>query len=84
MVGRRAGRRSVGAGAADILEKNMNPTTLVMLVPVAVMLMVAIKTRNIYKAITIGIVLGTITGLAFNLLTFDNVISVADGSPQDS
>ncbi|MDF2790338.1 MAG: sodium:proton antiporter, partial [Neobacillus sp.] len=51
-----------GAGAADILEKNMNPTTLVMLVPVAIMLIVAIKTRNIYKAITIGIVLGTITG----------------------
>lgn len=59
----------------------MDPTTLVMLVPVAIMLIVAIKTRNIYKAITIGIVLGTITGLAFNLLTFDNVISVADGAP---
>lgn len=75
------GGGSAGAGAAEILEKNMNPTTLVMLIPVAVMLIVAIKTRNIYKAITIGIVLGTITGLAFNLLTFDNVISVADGAP---
>ncbi|MFK9092091.1 Na+/H+ antiporter NhaC family protein [Bacillus salipaludis] len=71
----------VGAGASDILAKNMNPITLVMLVPVVVMLIVAIKTRNIYKAITIGIVLGTIIGLAFNLLTFDKVISVVDGSP---
>lgn len=75
------GGGTVGAGASDILEKNMNPITLVMLVPVVVMLIVAIKTRNIYKAITIGIILGTITGLAFNLLTFDNVISVADGTP---
>ena len=75
------GGGTVGTGASEILEKNMNPITLVMLVPVVVMLIVAIKTRNIYKAITIGIVLGTITGLAFNLLTFDNIISVADGTP---
>ena len=59
----------------------MNPTTLVMLIPVAVMLIVSIKTRNIYKAITIGIILGTITGLAFNLLTFGDIISVVDGAP---
>ncbi|WP_419887579.1 Na+/H+ antiporter NhaC family protein [Neobacillus niacini] len=75
------GGGTAGTGAAEILEKNMNPTTLVMLVPVAVMLIVAIKTRNIYKAITVGILLGTITGLAFNLLTFDHVISVKDGAP---
>lgn len=75
------GGGTAGAGAAEILEANMNPTTLVMLVPVAIMLTVAIITRNIYKAITIGIVLGTITALAFNLLTFDHVISVADGAP---
>ncbi|MGE8080077.1 Na+/H+ antiporter NhaC family protein [Peribacillus loiseleuriae] len=75
------GGGTVGAGASDILAKNMNPITLVMLVPVVIMLIVAIKTRNIYKAITIGIILGTLTGLAFNLLTFDNVISVADGTP---
>ncbi|KMY48644.1 Na+/H+ antiporter NhaC family protein [Peribacillus loiseleuriae] len=75
------GGGTVGVGASDILAKNMNPITLVMLVPVVVMLIVAIKTRNIYKAITIGIVLGIITGLAFNLLTFDNIISVKDGTP---
>ena len=75
------GGNTVGAGAADILAENMNPTTLVMLVPVAVMLIVAVKTRNIYKAIIVGIFLGTITGLVFNLLTFDNILSVVDGAP---
>ncbi|MBA9026421.1 Na+/H+ antiporter NhaC family protein [Peribacillus huizhouensis] len=75
------GGGTVGVGASDILAKNMNPITLVMLVPVAVMLIIAIKTRNIYKAITVGIILGMITGLAFNLLTFDNIISVEDGTP---
>ncbi|MEH7096139.1 Na+/H+ antiporter NhaC family protein [Neobacillus vireti] len=76
------GRGTAGDGASDILAKNMNPNSLVMLVPVVVMLIIAIKTRNIYKAITIGIILGTITGLAFHLLTFDNVISVKDGAPK--
>ncbi|MBT2658905.1 Na+/H+ antiporter NhaC family protein [Bacillus sp. ISL-18] len=76
------GGGTVGDGASEILAKNMNPNSLVMLVPVFVMLIIAIKTRNIYKAITIGIILGTITGLAFHLLTFDNVISVKDGAPK--
>ena len=70
-----------GSGAADYLAGNMNPMSLVMLLPVAVMLLVAVKTRNIYKAITVGIVLGTAVGLAFGLLTFDSIVSVADGVP---
>lgn len=70
-----------GTGAREILEQNMNPTTLVMLVPVVLMLLVAIKTRSIYQAITVGIVLGTVTGLVFDLLTFSSVISVIDGAP---
>ncbi len=75
------GGGTVAAGSRDILLANMNPTALVMLVPVAIMLVVAVKTRDIYMATTVGIVLGTITGLAFGLIGFDNVISVADGSP---
>ncbi|MDY0393695.1 hypothetical protein RWE15_03615 [Virgibacillus halophilus] len=75
------GGGTAGTGASDVLAKNRNPTALVMLVPVTVMLITAVKTRNIYKAITIGIVLGTITGLLFNLLTFQNIISVKDGAP---
>lgn len=75
------GGGTVGTGAADILLENMNPITLVMIIPVAVMLVVAVKTHDIYKAITVGILLGTATGLAFGLLGFDDIISVEDGVP---
>ena len=75
------GGGSAGSGAADYLAGNMNPTSLVMLFPVAVMLFVAVKSRNIYKAITVGIVLGTVVGLVFGLLTFDSIVSVTDGVP---
>lgn len=75
------GGGTTGAGAREILEQNMNPNTLVMLIPVLLMLIVSVKTRSIYQAITVGIVLGTITGLLFDLLTFDNIMSMVDGSP---
>lgn len=75
------GGGSAGTGGEDILASNMNPLTLVMLIPVAVMLVLAVKTRNIYKAITAGIVLGTVIGLASHLLTFSDIISIKDGTP---
>lgn len=75
------GDGTVAANASDILVENMNPMTLVMLIPVVAMLMVAIKFRDIYKAITVGIILGTITGLACKLLAFGDIISVVDGVP---
>lgn len=75
------GGGSLGEGAEDILADNMNPKTLFMLIPVAVMLFTAVKSRNIYKAITVGLVLGTVVGLLSGLLTFDQIISVTDGAP---
>lgn len=76
------GGGTVGAGGADILAQHMDPRPLIMLIPVAIMLFVAVKTRDIYIASSVGIVVGTITALAFGLITFDKVISVADGAPQ--
>ena len=75
------GGGTLGTGAEDILREHRNPAALVMLVPVAVMLFTAVRTRNIYKAITVGLILGTIVGLAFHLLTPESVLSVQDGAP---
>lgn len=75
------GGGTAGNGAEKILAENRNPKTLIMLIPVAVMLIIAVKTRSIYKAITVGIVLGSIVGIASGLITFANVISVTDGVP---
>lgn len=75
----------VGAGtggdAGAVLPQDAAPDGLVMLAPVAVMLAVAFVTRNIFKAATVGLVVGTLTALAAGLLTFDGVIGVTDGAP---
>ena len=58
-----------------------SPLPLVMLIPVAIMLLVAMLSRDIYLAVTVGLVLGTITGLLTGILSFDGVIGVVDGAP---
>lgn len=74
------GGGSVGAGGAEYLA-GMSPLPLVMLADVVVMLLVAVKTGDIYKATTVGIVLGSIIGLAAGLLTPAAIISVNNGAP---
>lgn len=58
-----------------------SPAPLLMLIPVAIMLAVAMVTRDIYKAVTVGLVLGALTGLATGLLTPSAIIGVTDGNP---
>jgi len=60
---------------------NASPAPLLMLIPVAIMLIVAMVTRDIFKAVTVGLILGSITGLATGLLTVDAIIGVTDGNP---
>lgn len=58
-----------------------SPLPLFMLIPVAVMLIVAMVTRDIYKAVTVGLVLGSVTGLATGLLTPSMIMGATDGTP---
>lgn len=59
-----------------------SPQPLLMLIPVAIMLIVAMVTRDIFMAVTTGLVLGSVTGLATGLLTPSMIIGVTDGTPQ--
>lgn len=58
------GGAEVSATAVDAIS---NPKSLFMLIPVAIMLTVATKTRNIFQGILVGLVTGIIIGLAFGL-----------------
>lgn len=64
-----------GTYQGGAIEAAADPKSLVMLIPVAVMLIVATKTRNIFQGILVGLVLGTVTGLALGLFTPADVFS---------
>ena len=76
-----------GNGEADvagkeILAQYMNPKGLLMLIPVVVLLTVSVYKRNLFIAVTWGIVTGTVLGLATGILTPADIISVKDGGLQ--
>ena len=69
------------AGVAEHIADGASPLPLVMLIPVAIMLVVAMKTRDIFLAVTVGLALGILTGLLTGLISFEHVIGVTDGTP---
>lgn len=76
------GIMTAGAGAGNGgFDAAATPLPLVMLIPVAIMLIVAMKTRDIFIAVTVGLTLGIVTALLTGLLSFDGVLGVADGVP---
>lgn len=74
------GGGTISTGADAILQKYMDPKGLIMLIPVVVLLVVAIKTREIFTAITWGILVGTLTGLVLGVISFSDVFNVKDGA----
>ncbi|MFF2654954.1 Na+/H+ antiporter NhaC family protein [Streptomyces sp. NPDC058045] len=76
-----SGRSTDSAQSQHLLEKASDPLALVMLAPVALMLVVALRSRNIFKAVTVGLVSGIITGLATGLLSLRGIVGVTDGAP---
>lgn len=75
------GGGSAGQGAEAILEDSKNPQALIMLAPVAILLVVAFVSRNIFKAVTVGLIIGTLTALAVGLIDPADVLGVQDGAP---
>lgn len=73
------GSGNINAEAETILAENANPKGLIMLIPIAVLLLVAIITRKIFNAIIWGLISGTIVGLVFGIITPSDILSVQDG-----
>src|SRR5699024_1937960 len=65
---------SGSSGAAD----SGDPTTLFMLVPIFLLIFVAIRKRDIFLAVTVGVISGVIVGLASQNLRWNEIISAGD------
>ncbi len=72
----------IGGTVSGDLAVGGSPLPLLMLIPVGLLLFVAIKTRDIFASITVGLVSGTIVALASGLLQFGDIFSVENGVTQ--
>ena len=70
-----------GSTTAVDLSEHADPRGLIMLLPIAALLLTAFLSRNIYLAVTVGLVLGTATALLAGLLEPTGVLGVAEGAP---
>jgi Na+/H+ antiporter NhaC len=71
---------TLDASGLEILQQYMDPKGLIMLLPVIILLVVATVKRNIFIAITWGIISGTVIGLVSGVIIPSDIISVKDGS----
>ena len=74
------GGGTVSVGAEEILQKNMNPKGLWMLLPVFFLLFTSIKTRDIFKSVTVGIITGIIIGLLTGAFSVETILTVENGN----
>ena len=70
-----------GGDAEAILQESMDPKGLIRLIPVACLLLVAIRTRNIFKAVTTGLVTGIVIGIASGAFGWADILSIQEGNP---
>lgn len=70
-----------GNFSSEMVGATADPAGLIMLIPVGIMVAVAFVTRNIFKAVTVGLFLGSITAVVTNLLAPSDIIGATDGTP---
>lgn len=62
------------------MDKLSNPKGLLMLIPLCILLLVCIKTKNLLKGITFGILTGLVIGCISGLFGVNDIIRVQKGS----
>ncbi|WP_017792078.1 Na+/H+ antiporter NhaC family protein [Leucobacter salsicius] len=67
--------------AHAVIEADADPTGLWMLLAVAALLIVAFTKRDIYLAVGVGLVVGTITALVTGLTDLPGIVGASEGAP---
>ncbi len=65
----------IGGEVASNVGELGDPVNLVMLIPIVCLLFTAVKTRDIFKAVTVGLIVGIIVGLASGIFTPSSMFS---------
>ena len=70
----------VDEAGRELLAQYKDPSGLIMLIPVVILLFVAVKTQSLFRACTWGILSGIVIGLVSGVLTPADIVSMENGS----
>lgn len=71
--------QNIDLQGTSLLAQYSDPKGLLMLIPVVILLAVAITKKNIYMAITTGVISGTIVGIVGGIFPTSEIMSVNNG-----
>ena len=74
------GSSASSAGAEELLDSYSDPKGLIMLLPVIFLLIVAVRSQNIFLASTVGIISGIVIGLPSGILAPADILGVENGA----
>ncbi len=73
------GNGNVVAGSEELLMDLANPKGLLMLIPLAILIFISFKTRNVFLGLSYGIFSAMLIGLAFKLIVFSDIVYIRNG-----
>src|SRR5699024_4794864 len=72
--------KEIDAEGYELINQYSNPHGLIMLIPIIVLLVVAVKSQNIFLASTIGTIVGVIVALIFGAIDIESIFMVQGDS----
>ncbi|MEJ8548690.1 Na+/H+ antiporter NhaC family protein [Brevibacillus borstelensis] len=64
----------------ELIKQYSDPSGLIMLIPVVILLFVAVKSQNIYLAVTMGTLSGIAVALPLGILEVADIFTIKDGN----
>ncbi|AOV08747.1 Na+/H+ antiporter NhaC family protein [Sporosarcina ureilytica] len=70
----------INAGGYELIEQYSNPHGLIMIIPIIVLLVVAVKSQNIFLASSVGTIIGIIVAVLFGAIDISNIFMIQEGA----
>lgn len=71
--------QEIDLAGQDLIKQYSDPSGLIMLIPIVILLFVAVKSQNIYLAVTIGTLSGIAIALPLGIFGITDIFIVQDG-----
>lgn len=72
--------QAIDVKGQELITQHSDPSGLIMLIPIVILLVVAVKSQNIFLASTVGTISGIIIAIPFGVINLSDIFLVQDGA----